>query len=225
MKIVFVIILGIILTACGGDDSGGSDFIVPGTGDVTYKITLNASWSSTSHPDNFPAGAHFSNLVGATHNINTVYWEEGGFATAGIEQMAETGDTTNLVKEINANIMVGDSKQLILGSGIDSSPGSRSFTLPANTSHASLTLVTMIAPSPDWFIGVSGYNLMPNGIWVDNDTITLYAYDAGTDNGTTYTSANSNTSPQEQIMKIITSPFLVNMAAVPVGELVIERIQ
>jgi hypothetical protein len=224
MKLIPIIIYCLIVSACGGG-SGKSDFAVSGTGDVKYRITLNASWSSTTHPDDFPSGAHFSDLVGATHNINMVYWEEGGVATAGIEQMAETGGTSNLVNEINTNITLADRKFVILGDGIGTSPGSRSFTLPVNATHPHLTLVTMIAPSPDWFIGVNGYNLMPGGNWIDNDTVTLYAYDAGTDSGTNYTSANSDSDPQQLITQIMDTPFLVDTTVVPVGELLIERIE
>ena len=56
-------------------------------------------------------------LIGATHNINTVFWEEGGLATTGIEQMAETGGTTSFSNEINNSIDLGDSKLIIRGSG------------------------------------------------------------------------------------------------------------
>ena len=46
-------------------------------------------------------------------------------------------------------------------------------------------MVTMIAPSPDWFTGVS-VDLMENGEWVAEKTVTVFAWDAGTDVGTTY---------------------------------------
>lgn len=219
MKITLFTILCAVLSACGG---GGNKTVVDGTGDVTYKVTFNASWSSTTHPDNFPSGAHFSGLIGATHNINTVFWEEGGVATTGIEQMSETGGTSGLAAEVNANISLGDSKLVILGSGL-SSPGSASVTFPVSVSHPYFTLVTMVAPSPDWFTGVHGFNLMPNGSWLEKEIIPVYAYDAGTDSGSFYTAGNFNTSPQELITQIITTPFLVNSNIVPVGEFVIEK--
>lgn len=221
MKPIMLILISFAFVACSDDSS--NDFIVSGTGDVSYTVTLNASWSSTTHPQNFPAKAHFSNLVGATHNVNTVFWQAGDIATAGIEQMAETGKTTLLINEINTDKIAGNSDNLIHGDGIDKSPGSRTFTLPVKASHPYLTLVTMIAPSPDWFIGVNAYDLMPNGNWVNNATVTLYAYDAGTDNGSTYTSANADTSPQDVITQIIDAPFLVNTNIIPVAELVINR--
>jgi len=222
MKQLILTFLSVLLIACSDSDSS-SDFIVSGTGDETYTITLNASWSSTTHPQSFPRNAHFSNLVGTTHNVNSVFWQAGDIASSGIEQMAETGKTNILIGEINTDKTAGNSDNLIHGDGIDKSPGSRTFTLPVKASHHYLTLVTMIAPSPDWFIGVNAYDLMPNGNWVDNATVTLYAYDAGTDSGTSYTSANADTNPAEVITQIIDGPFLVNTVIVPVGELVITR--
>ena len=211
-----------LLNACS---DSFEDFTVEGSGDVSYKITLNIDWSRSTHPDNFPiAVAHFSRLVGATHSINTTYWQEGDIASAAIEQMSESGGTSLLVEVVNGSIATNDSDKLILGDGLSSSPGSRSFTLPVNASHPSFTVVTMIAPSPDWFIGVSAYDLMPNGIWVDYDTVTLYAYDAGTDSGTSYGASNSDTNPQEPITKIINSPFLVNNNIAPIGQLIIEKL-
>jgi len=221
MKLLILTLLSLISIACS--DSGSSDFTVSGSGDVSYTITLNASWSNATHPQNFPGNAHFSDLVGTTHNVNSVFWQAGDIASNGIEQMAETGQTNLLIGEINSEKTLGNSDILILGDGIDKSPGSRTFTLPVNTSHHYLTLVTMIAPSPDWFIGVNAYDLMPNGNWVDNATITLYAYDAGTDSGISYTSSNADTNPPAVISQIISTPFLVSNAIVAVGELVITR--
>ena len=83
----------------------------------------------------------------------------------------------------------------------------------------------MIAPSPDCVIGVSGYDLMPGGNWIDNATVTLYAYGAGTDDGVSYGSSNADTDPQGLITQIITTPFLVDSAVVPVGTLEVSRIE
>ena len=57
----------------------------------------------------------------------------------------------------------------------------------------------MIAPSPDWFVGTSGFNLRPNGQWVDGEVYELFGYDSGTDNGANFTSSNSDTTPQQPI--------------------------
>lgn len=67
---------------------------------------------------------------------------------------------------------------------------------------AKVTLVSMIAPSPDWFVGVSGLSLYENGEWVSEKVAELYLYDAGTDSGINFTSADVVTTPPVGIARI-----------------------
>ena len=66
---------------------------------VEYEVSFQATWSGTTHPGAFPAGANFSPLIGATHNDQASFWEVGGLATEGIERMAESGTTSILTPE------------------------------------------------------------------------------------------------------------------------------
>ena len=45
-----------------------------------YKLTFNASWSAQTHPNEFPSSAHFSGLIGMTHNGNTMLFAKGEIA-------------------------------------------------------------------------------------------------------------------------------------------------
>lgn len=50
-----------------------------------------------------------------------------------------------------------------------------------------LSLVSMIYPSPDWFVGVSGLELCEKECkWSEGFEVELYPWDAGTDSGVTY---------------------------------------
>ena len=61
-------------------------------------------------------------------------------------------------------------------------------------------------PSPDWIVGVSALELcLRNCSWVENKTLNLYPWDAGTDSGITYMSTNDVTSPREKIRRITPS--------------------
>ena len=73
-----------------------------------------------------------------------------------------------------------------------------------------VTLVTMIAPSPDWFVGVDALELRPGGQWVNELTVSLLAWDAGTDDGTAFTSPNKNSNPKQPIALITGGPFFGN---------------
>jgi len=208
--------VSLILTACG--DGGVS---VPG--DTTYKVSFISTWSSTTHPDNFPASPHYSGLIGATHNKNIIFWQEGEPASPGIEHMAETGGKSLLIGEIETGITAGNADKLISLGGLSTSPDSFSFNLEVNESHPYLTIVTMLAPSPDWFAGVSSFKLREGGDWLGSKTIPLFAYDAGSDDGTDYTSANADSDPKQAISKISNSPFFVDGEIKQIGTLVIQR--
>ena len=172
---------------------------------VEYEVVFDATWSSTTHPNATPAGAHFSPLIGATHNDQVTFWQVGMTATPGIEQMAETGGRSTLQNEINAAISAGNAETVILGGGI-SSPNSTSTSFNISEDFSLVTLVTMIAPSPDWFVGVAGVNLRADDAWIRNLTIDLLPYDAGTDSGVAFTSSNLDTVPQGTISRLA-SPF------------------
>ena len=50
------------------------------------------------------------------------------------------------------------------------------------TGHPRVTLTTMIAPSHDWFVGVSGLALLDAaGRWLRSHEVDLYPWDAGTE--------------------------------------------
>ena len=164
---------------------------------ATYRVTFESTWNNETHPhQNFPSNAHFSSLIGAVHNAQTTFWQTGDFATPGIESMAETGGTSILRSEVQEEIGRNNALAVLSGSGmIDSFEVSQMFPL--------VTLVTMIAPSPDWFIGVSNLSLLDEqGQWRERHTVTLYPYDSGTDSGVDYTSPNANTNPPELISRI-----------------------
>lgn len=169
---------------------------------ATYEVIFQGTWTAANnHP--IPGGAHFSPLVGATHNSSVELWTVGGLATNGIERMAESGSVIPLRNEVLA--AGADNATPILGPGI-SNNGMGTVTIDVDANRPLLSLVTMIAPSPDWFVGTSGFDLRPGGEWVDGFVYDLFAYDSGTDNGTGFTSSNSDTNPQEPI-SLLGSPL------------------
>ncbi len=173
--------------------------------DAMYSVTFNATWNAGTHPTDFPANAHFSPLIGGTHNDSVRFWTPGQLASPGIQNMAETGNTSPLDAEIGDAISAGTAEYLLSGSGT-TSPGSVSLEFGINSSHPLVSLVSMVAPSPDWFVGVTGLNLYRNGSWIDT-TIQLNPWDAGTDNGATFTSPNSPSMPHAAISAITVPPF------------------
>jgi len=174
---------------------------------VSYTLTFDVTWSETTHPLNFPPNPHWSGLIGGTHNDQVDFWEVGQLASTGIQWMAEFGSQSPLDDEVDAAITAGNADQVIAGAVLWNSPGTVSVTFTASQDFPLLTLVSMIAPSPDWFVGVAGLDLFPGGSWVDEIEVDLWPYDAGTDSGANYTSGNQPTNPHVPIFLKTDGPF------------------
>ena len=171
-----------------------------GTDTATYQVTFEAKWNTSSTPGGVVAGAHFTTLIGAVHNSSVTFWAPGGTATSGVEQVAELGVTTGFKSEYNA-VPAANRKALIEESGTGAT-GTSTFTIEATQTHPLVTLLSMIGPSPDWFVGVSGLSLRDAQGWRSSFSQDLFPYDAGTEDGTEFTLSNSATSPQGTITSI-----------------------
>jgi Spondin_N len=182
-----------------------------------YRVTFQSTWTRESHPEDFPGGAHFSALVGATHSGAVRFWVEGGLATPGMRDMAERGRTTPLDREIQAAIGQGTAERVLIGAGLGTAPASTTIEFEVGRSFPLVTLVSMIAPSPDWFVGVSGLSLAESGRWVSERRVDLVPWDAGTDGGRTFTSADEVTSPPAGITRILTAPLSPAGRVTPLG--------
>jgi len=188
-----------------------------------YTVTFDSSWSATTHPEDFPSNPHFSGLIGATHTDEVWFWDIGDTASDGIKAMAERGSKTPLDEEIRAARAAETADRILSGDGIGRSPGTVSLDFRIRRDAPLVTLVSMVAPSPDWFVGVSALSLIENGDWIDELTIELYANDAGTDSGKTYAAPDQATVPRMPIRQIRGRPILYNGAVAPMGRLTFTR--
>ncbi len=185
-----------------------------------YRVTFDASWTAITHPG-APAGAHFSPLVGCTHDAAAAFWAPGALASQGIEHMAELGATATLLGEFGVAQAAGHVGVSFTGSGILFTPTTDAITFTATAGHPLVTLVTMVAPSPDWFVGVAGLDLMAGGAWADEVVVPLLAWDAGTDLGTTFTAPDIDAVPQGPIAAITSGPI---GTGVPLGTFTFARL-
>lgn len=190
--------------------------VADAAGTATYTVTLTATWSQDTHPTSFPKNPHFSGLIGGTHDSTVTFWRPGELATNGVRRMAEWGSQTPLADEVQAAIDAGQAGTVIMGDVLWTSPGQVATTFAVSGEFPLVSLTTMIAPSPDWFVGVAGLNLRGTDGWRSDVTIPLYPYDAGTDSGPDYASADLVTNPFQPIAAITGGPFT---AGVPVASL------
>ena len=197
-------------------------------GEARYRVTFAAIWGAATHPTNFPSSPHFSSLVGATHDESTRIWQRGELASDGIESMAETGGTLQLLAEVDELIAAGTAYARLSGSGLSTSPASVSLEFEVVASHPYVTLVSMLAPSPDWFVGVSARPLLAeDGTWKQREEVSLLLYDAGTDDGATFTAANANSVPAQPISRLTSDSGDTDFTdgAPAVGTFVFEKLE
>ena len=168
---------------------------------AVYRVTFTGAWTSSATPDGLPSGAHFSPLIGGVHNANVTFVEGGGTASAGVESMAELGGTAGLEAEVTA--AMADALSVLRGSGNISPTRTQSLTTTLTSEHPRVTLLTMVAPSPDWFVGVSGLLLLNSeGRWLRSHEVELYPWDAGTEDGGEFSLTNDATVPPGVITSI-----------------------
>lgn len=189
-----------------------------------YLVTFDSTWSRTTHPADFPDDAHYSGLIGGTHTSAVSFWQEGRLASAGIQAMAERGRKTPLDTEVMQAIAAGTAEFVLSGDALSDSPGVVTLEFEISSSFPLVTLVTMVAPSPDWFVGVSGLSLVENGQWVDERRVEVFAHDAGTDSGTTYAAPDEKTFPAQPIARITGYPINTNGPLLPLGTFTFRKV-
>ena len=178
-----------------------SDPVASGRSEATYSVTFQGSWSTTVTTDGLPSGAHFTTLIGGVHNAGVTFLREGGMASAGVESMAEVGGTSTLKSEINA--AMPNALAVIEQSIASGGTATATVDITLTTDHPRVTLLSMVAPSPDWFVGVSGLSLLDEqGDWLASRTVNLYPWDAGTEEGTEFSLSNPATLPQGTITSL-----------------------
>ena len=198
---------GEVMTHPGPNDTNDNTFVVANAKSAqeslqsaTFTVTFQGNWTTASTPGGVVSGAHFTTLIGAVHNDMVTFWESGGTATAGVENVAELGIIGTFKSEINAN---SNAISVIQKSVSGGGTGSATFNVTVTNEHPLITLLSMIGPSPDWFVGVSGRSLLDmQGDWESLLEVDLFPYDAGTEDGTEFSLSNSATSPQGVITSI-----------------------
>lgn len=176
----------------------GSGPVEPEPATSRYRVALNIVWTPATHPATIPPpgeNPHVSPPVLVTHTGVNDLFAHGALASNGIEAMAETGSTRSLLAEMASKPSVSD---VTVGSSIFGA-GATSFDVELSQGANLVSLVTMLAPSPDWFVGVNSVPLFVDGAWVSSLEVDLAAYDAGTDSAPGFVHSNADTSPAQPI--------------------------
>lgn len=126
---------------------------------------------------NLTHGSHFTPLLVAAHDGDTHLFKAGEAASSALQAMAEGGDISALVNDLSASNSTIESNP----AGGLLAPGHSTTTAVINTDGTDnhyLTLVAMILPSNDGFVGVNSWPI-PGA--PGTYTMPVLAYDAGTE--------------------------------------------
>ncbi|MEE9328413.1 MAG: spondin domain-containing protein [Cocleimonas sp.] len=124
---------------------------------------------------NLTHGSHFTPLLVAAHDNATHLFQSGSAASAHLQAMAEGGDTSALIMDLDAAGALHDSAAGLLA------PGHSFTSVEINTDGTSnnyLSIVGMVLPSNDGFVGVNSWHIpSAPGTYM----MPALAYDAGTE--------------------------------------------
>lgn len=185
-------------------------------GSTTYRVTI----FNGMIPEIFPA-------IGTSPVVLSppTVWSQSrgfsaftlyGYATPGVQDVAETGNFSTLVSELTEGLGSTFVKNVTNGDGPIMPATSADFDVVIDCEHPIIGLDTMVFPSPDWFVGISGPGISvvdEDGFLVDRTYRLLRVYDAGTDSGETLTSEDVVTDPVENIAPLMGAPFFGQPAA------------
>lgn len=181
------------------------------TGDARYQLTFTGVWTEADHGP-LPGNAHFTTIIGMTHSDAVHLFRVGDLATPGMEDVAERGRIELASGEIDGHIGAGTAfSKPVIGVG-DGPLGTGQGEFTVSMDHPYLSVASMIAPSPDWFVGIMDLLLYDQGEWVADTTFYMGNYDGGTEEGTALSGDNPETDPQQPVAPLneVFAPSLAN---------------
>ena len=217
------------LTACGKGSKSAPPAAPPAaarprpTAPAEYTVIIKSTWTKATHPFEYPSGAHFSGMIGASHNAKYSIFAVGRRPTPGLERLSEEGKHSPLDTEIKAAIDQGNALALFESGGLKNFKDSMVATVRVDPAHPLVDVVNMIVPSPDWFTGATNVNLEENGAWVARKTLTLPAYDSGGDDGKTYKAPDRDANPKKPTTRAADRHFVVGGRVRPVATLIFVK--
>jgi len=218
-------------SAMAADAAMTADKPTAAAGPARYQVTFSSRWTAADHPLEYPAPeylglavAHFSGIIGASHKAGYSLFAEGSKPSPGLERLSEMGKHDPLNDEIAAAIKSGQALAMVESTEpLKDHSKTETADVAVDTEHSRVSLVAMIAPSPDWFAGVSDVNLMENGGWVASKTVDVQPYDSGGDNGTTYFADDVDANPKQPTTLNESRHFTKDGAVQPVARITFTK--
>ena len=166
------------------------------SGTAKYKIVFYNFLKPALFGDMIPEdGLVYSPLSAASHSGRVSVFTVRGFASQQVRDVAEKGDNSGVVAQVKALQKAGYVKDLTAAAGPTLPGNSTELELMVDCDNSFVTVLGMIAPSPDWIVQISNVNLYSKELdmFIPSRWGRLIAYDAGTDSGGDFTNPADTT--------------------------------
>ncbi|XP_072933043.1 spondin-1-like [Epargyreus clarus] len=181
--------------------------------EARYELLFKGRWSRMSHPRHYPTKPDengYSHMIGASHAVGYKLWHQGDKASDGLKLVAEKANISLIEREIIEAMQANSgTRTLIRGKKRHHphmlEPSHSLFRV--DRFHHLFSFVVAMKPSPDWFLGVSQFELCSDEGWLKEYEIPLYPWDAGTMDGISYESPPSLTSPGDVVKRVAVGSF------------------
>ena len=189
--------------------------------DVTF--TGNFVQDALAAGETLPTDTTFASVAFATHQSTVSYFQPGQPASAGLKAFAESGSTTLLVDEFTAQTHPNNVyPKATQGTFPQDATAAQTFgSHRASRGQDHLTFVASFSQSPDWFVGARNIDLRPGDVWIEELEVDLFAWDAGTDSGADWDSANAATTPPGNVTSLEDAG---KFSDTPIGKLTITML-
>jgi len=132
----------------------------------TYRVTIT----------NLTKGQTFTPVLLATHSPTVRLFAPGTTASSQLQAIAEEGDTTTMAALLRG--MTADVREVVVAAGLQTPAVSATFQIAAGGTATRISIVSMLIPTNDAFMGLSSM-MLPTTF--DPVVVDLLAYDSGTE--------------------------------------------
>ncbi len=181
-----------LVTSCGSDDDGspsgggGGTDIFANT-NASYTLDFESTFSEDMYPVDYPDNPTFGTVLVITHGPEISVFEMGQLATEGLQAYAEDGDVDGLASFLNQEAGMENEGSFSITTIPAIGPvASASIDVTITPTRSRITFLAKLNPSPDWFVGVSSFDVIDGNELIDEATFVLRPIDAGTAAGNTY---------------------------------------
>src|SRR5438105_14947244 len=127
--------------ACGKKETPNKSAAAPpapprAAGPAEYTLIVKSLWTKSNFPLDYPDDAHFSGLIGASHNSRYSIFAIGRKPTRGLERLYEEGKHSPLNDEIQAAIDAGNALLLVETGGLKNWKDTMVTTVRVDPAHS-----------------------------------------------------------------------------------------